>query len=101
MPDSYGSPWRRLAAVGFAGFFGPIRWLSITKALPTPRPSRAKTSIGREVFRIGRVDFGDRSAGLLAHRCRVQPLLYTHLVTTCYIVIFRIRKTNPHPLRRE
>jgi len=29
-----------------------------------------------------------------------QPVLYTYLVTTCYIVIFRISKPNPDPTRR-
>jgi hypothetical protein len=28
------------------------------------------------------------------------PLLYTDIVTTCYIVLFRISKPNPDPSRR-
>ena len=47
MPDSYGSDWRRLAAVGRFGRFGPITWLSIAKAPPTVTPRKAKTRIGR------------------------------------------------------
>jgi hypothetical protein len=28
-------------------------------------------------------------------------VLYTHIVTTCYIVIFRISKRNPDPFGRK
>jgi len=31
---------------------------------------------------------------------RVRAVLYTDIVTTCYIVSFRISKPNPDPFRR-
>ena len=84
-----GGGWPRSACFGR---FGPIRWLSIDEGAADGGAEEGEDE--------------DRQVALQHWLSGARPapappsLLYTHLVTHCYIVIFRISKPNPDPFGR-